>query len=51
MFIIEELSKAQTISEVSMWPDKTADCSVEFFISTQILEVRAAPSTKGPLET
>lgn len=32
MFILEELSKAQAISEASMWSDKTADCSAEFII-------------------
>lgn len=54
MFILEELSKAQAISEASMWSDKTADCSAEFIIygshmvyGSHTIVVYAAPSTKG----
>lgn len=54
MFILDELSKAQAISEASMWSDKTADCSAEFIIygshmvyGSHIIAVYAAPSTKG----
>jgi len=40
MFIIEELSRTQAISEVSVWPDRTADCSAEFFVSMWFTDIR-----------